>query len=303
MGMRFQALTVGLVLVTAGVAGCSSTAAGSSGAVQDAIVVSAAPSASAGASSGSSVSAEPVESAAAEPGAPSGLSEESLDSPSEEATITGAEPPSDKNVCDAGLAYACGQVGPGGGVVYYASSTPYACGADMATSCNFLEVAPNGWDGNPVKCPGGCGGSSNKTSDFGSAGIGSGRGFKYCTGKMERLNLVPDASATTIGSGYANTNSMATNCESGNAGEVARRYGGGGKDDWSLPSRDELNALYDYPNRDAVGGFSTGLSSYSCYWSSSELNSYYALHQSFKTGHMLNFIKSNSSGVRPVRSF
>jgi hypothetical protein len=61
-------------------------------------------------------------------------------------------------------------------VVFYASSTAFRCGPGMALSCNFLEVAPNGWNGKLVDCVKGCGGDDNKTSDRGSAGIGAGRG-------------------------------------------------------------------------------------------------------------------------------
>ena len=45
-------------------------------------------------------------------------------------------------------------------------------------------------------------------------------------------------------------------CEQGDAANAAQRYEGGGKIDWALPPKDELNApCYHYTNRDAIGGF------------------------------------------------
>ena len=129
--------------------------------------------------------------------------------------------------CDEGLAYSCGDTGPGGGVVFYASSTAFGCGPGAASSCTFLEVAPNGWNGTKLDCPNGCGGSPAKTSDYGSKGIGTGRGYHYCSGMGEK-NLIPDASSQAIGAGYANTRSMVANCVSGDAGQLAQSYAGGG---------------------------------------------------------------------------
>jgi hypothetical protein len=133
----------------------------------------------------------------------------------------------------------------------------------MESSCNYLEVAPNGWNGALVDCNG-CGGSPDKTSDWGQSGIGTGRGYAYCTGMGDKKQI-PNASGTDIGSGYANTTAMVQNCVAGDAGQQVRKYHGGGMTDWSLPSFYELNALAYYPNRNAIGGFADD-----SYWSSSQ---------------------------------
>ena len=93
-------------------------------------------------------------------------------------------------------------------------------------------------------------------------------------------------------------------CEQGDAANAAQRYEGGGKIDWALPSRDELDALYYYPNRAAIGGFPSLQ-----YWSSSQTPS---AGEKYAFAHY--FDKANSTvvdterkgaalGVRPVRAF
>jgi len=217
-------------------------------------------------------------------------------------------PPAYTDVCDPGLAYACGDVGPGGGTVFYASATAFACGADLASVCNFLEAAPNLW--NPTsqsKCPGSpCGGSTQVTSDF----SGTGKGITYCTGGGE-TSTVPDAMGSAVGTGYANTTALLAVCNSYDAGPVARSYAGGGLTDWSLPSDQELFALYEYPNRASIGGFNSGL-----YWSSTGVlqkcadldapAASVAVDVSMggpTGGETLCATKKKANGVRPVRAF
>lgn len=38
-----------------------------------------------------------------------------------------------------------GDVGPGGGKIFYVSPTPFACGEELLANCNYLEVAPANW--------------------------------------------------------------------------------------------------------------------------------------------------------------
>ena len=313
MRTRFKTLTVGLVLATAAMAGCSSTT-GSSGAVQNAATASASAAASSAASTGPTSSAEPVTPTDAPTEAPASPVASPTDSPSPSPSgssagpaLLGASGPGSNDVCNAGLAYTCGDIGASGvGTVFYASATPFACGLNMDSLCNYLEVAPNGWNGKMVKCPGGkpCVGSPDTTSDFGSVGPGSGKGYKYCTRK-KKDPVVPNASGTAVGSGFGNTSAMLTECDSGDAGELARGYTGGGMTDWSLPSLDELNALYYYPNRDAIGGFGA-----SDYWSSStwssttnkEVGAWYQdfMYAEYGPGYA---VEANTNGVRPIRAF
>ena len=186
MRTPFKTLTVGLVLATAAMAGCSSTTAGSSGAVQNAATASASAAASSVASTSPAPSPDPVTPTAEPTGAPSSPIASPTDSPSPSVSPTGmallgASGPGSNDVCDTGMEYGCGDIGASGvGTVFYANSTAFACGLNMDSLCNYLEVAPNGWNGKMVKCPVDCGGRTDTTSDFGSVGPGSGKGYKYC---------------------------------------------------------------------------------------------------------------------------
>jgi hypothetical protein len=168
----------------------------------------------------------------------------------------------------------------------------------MTSSCNYLEVAPNGWNGTLFKCPKfGCGGEPDTTSDWGGNKRDNtknpGDGYTFCGGTKQGSTHL-----TVVGSGYTNTSVMLTRCKSDNAGEIARSYNGGGMTDWSLPSKDELNALYYYPNRNIIGGFSA-----SDYWSSSEFDTA-AYQQSFNSGSQSTGGESHGDlGVRAVRAF
>jgi len=128
------------------------------------------------------------------------------------------------------------------------------------------------------------------------------------------------STGTEIGTGYANTSAMILQSNTaGKAGTVARAFQGGGKTDWFLPSKDELNALCKWAANDTVnvvcnnsgsGGLSLtngGFASWT-YWSSSELDSSTSLVQIFNSvgGFGRQGWESKSSNyihVRPVRAF
>lgn len=106
--------------------------------------------------------------------------------------------------------------------------------------------------------------------------------------------------STAIGTGAANTNAIVSGCaEAGIAAKVATDLDLNGYTDWYLPSKDELNKLYE--NRVAIGGFGSEV-----YWSSSEYDSFnLPWIQNFINGvQNLSALKSDPSwSVRAVRSF
>ena len=71
-----------------------------------------------------------------------------------------------------------------------------------------------------------------------------------------------------------------------------------GYDDWFLPSKDELNLMYNNLHKKGLGCFG----SFS-FWSSSEYYSKYAWRQYFVTGYQYNFDKNFNNMVRAVRAF
>lgn len=69
-------------------------------------------------------------------------------------------------------------------------------------------------------------------------------------------------------------------------------------DDWFLPSRDELNLMYENLERNGIGRFDD----YD-YWSSSETNASYAWLQGFYSGDQGDGSRSSGHCVRPARCF
>lgn len=69
-------------------------------------------------------------------------------------------------------------------------------------------------------------------------------------------------------------------------------------DDWFLPSKDELNLIYQNLKKNNLGGFSEDI-----YWSSSEKSAAYAWIQTFDDGRQNYHFRDNNYRVRPVRAF
>jgi hypothetical protein len=84
----------------------------------------------------------------------------------------------------------------------------------------------------------------------------------------------------------------------GRAATVARAFQGGSKNDWFLPSKDELNQMY--LQRSAIGGFALA-----GYLSSSEYENQatVAWFQTFYNGKQNFMGKTIALYVRPVRAF
>jgi len=72
-----------------------------------------------------------------------------------------------------------------------------------------------------------------------------------------------------------------------------------GYNDWHLPDKEELNALYTNLKSQGASDFAND-----SYWSSSEYNNYYAWRQNFKTGRTdRRGNKTKKNYVRAVRKF
>ena len=116
---------------------------------------------------------------------------------------------------------------------------------------------------------------------------------------------VTGAIGNAIGTGAANTAAIVAQNGAGAAyaAGLAHAYAGGGYDDWYLPSRDELDKLYQ--NRVAIGGFHTEPTDNPFYWSSSQHGAFdeEAMRQSFNGGLSYHLFKGDMYRVRAVRSF
>lgn len=104
--------------------------------------------------------------------------------------------------------------------------------------------------------------------------------------------------STDVGSGYANTYSAMTGTEYP-AAEAVRNATHGGYDDWFLPSKGELNLMYQNLHQEGIGGFAVH-----GYWSSSEYSSDAAWNQGFdNTGDQYDYGKEYGDKVRAARAF
>ncbi|HPE58273.1 MAG TPA: fibronectin type III domain-containing protein [Bacteroidales bacterium] len=104
---------------------------------------------------------------------------------------------------------------------------------------------------------------------------------------------------TGIGTGAANTAAIVAGCsQSGIAARICSDLVLNGYSDWFLPSRDELNLMYQNLKLNGIGGFADD-----GYWSSSEDSSDYAWVQDFNYGYQYIGNKASSERIRAVRAF
>jgi len=129
--------------------------------------------------------------------------------------------------------------------------------------------------------------------------------------QMRWSNGLPEttgATGTALGTGQSNTKTIVLVEGAGFGGTYAAELcddytnedtGTGVYSDWYLPSKDELNKLYE--NKEAIGGFADAH-----YWSSSEFDEDKTWYQFFLNGDQENTTGSKKNffkGVRAVRAF
>ena len=111
-------------------------------------------------------------------------------------------------------------------------------------------------------------------------------------------NTATGATATALGTGSANTTAIIAS--QGNTGayaaKICRDYDGGDYDDWFLPSKDELEKLYD--NRAVIGAY-VG----EWHWSSSQTANSMAWGKNFHNGLQIPWSKGAVLRVRAIRAF
>ena len=174
--------------------------------------------------------------------------------------------------------YSIGDAGPAGGLVFYDKGF-------YSDGWRYLEAAP---------------------SDIGGFVV-----FGYYRPDKKNNNVV--GTSLAIGSGKYNTERLVKHMDmdgkaySGSSGEgveeyAARKcldYSHGGHDDWFLPSKDELNLMYENLHKDGLGSFASSV----YYWSSSEKYAGSAWTQYFADGYQSGYDCGFVNPVRPVRAF
>ena len=110
-----------------------------------------------------------------------------------------------------------------------------------------------------------------------------------------------------IGSGEGNSQGIRRwqgTCSSCYASQLCQDLNLGGKTDWYLPSKYELNLMYENIGQGNVLGLgNVGNFANNYYWSSTEYDNYNARKQGFFNGGQGSDDKDDSSFVRAVRAF
>jgi len=218
--------------------------------------------------------------------------------------------------------YNVGDIGPGGGLVFYIDST----------SGLRYEMAPKNWGAGSAIDP-----TEEWTTDalscYASASTTAALDCQTNNLYPETTSGAQTASATAseaIGMGSANTDAIIARMAAGSvsssdyAAGLASAYAGvdGLTTGWFLPSKDELNAMCYYsrnlsaspdPTVSCYGSLGTtqdgtfAASTYGFdsqkYWSSSQGSTTGAWGQWFSNGDQSNGSKGSSLRVRPVRAF
>ncbi len=177
--------------------------------------------------------------------------------------------------------------------VFYVSETPFPCGPDLEQLCTTLEVAP--------------------LLQFARSELP--RSVPELTWSDNDKKVVA-AGDTAIGAGYRNTLAIiASHTDSSlvSAASFAANHVYDGKDDWYLPSKDELNELCkkftNDPNAENPSDICTGMDTTfwnftpGVYWSSSQMDSGLAWYQSFSDGEQNTGNTHLMSYVRVIRAF
>jgi hypothetical protein len=174
--------------------------------------------------------------------------------------------------CATGGTCAIGATGPGGGLIFI---TPTTAGN---SSGKYFEAAPAGWSGSGI----------DPTAAFCSV-----------------ASVHTGALGTAIGTGEANSNAISSDCIV-SASDIVTALVLNGKDDWFMPSFNELKEMYTslHKANPSLGGFSNDN-----YWSSTDdaTTAGYALQGWFGSSDGISgwdvTNETQAYKYRPVRSF
>jgi len=205
-------------------------------------------------------------------------------------------------ICIDGVGCRVGDIGPGGGRVFYYLASGFTCGPTRSDTCRYLEVSPPAlglasFDNDAVN-------TSARTwaqSPYQSAAV---------------PNFGESSTAQDIGWGYLNTLAIIAQGNTNpatSAAALAQSFSGGGKTDWHLPSYDEVQILCNwvisgscFGNAAAlnVGVGATGFVAAE-YWTSNEWTANTAIYARFSQGGFQKHTSAKSGArlVRPIRAF
>jgi hypothetical protein len=189
--------------------------------------------------------------------------------------------------CVTELVCSLGDIGPGGGMVFYAGAPFTMAGATCNTNCRYLAWAPVSWAS-----------TQSQNSSFSEPGTPT---------TDARTTIMPGnallGTSLAFGSGLSNTRLFVNAANSGNSAtngaKAVQLYAGNDSSagQWFLPSRDELVALYQSSVRSRGNFQALNL------WSSSEVSSVNNYQVSMDTGDVTAENRGIPKLFRPIRAF
>ena len=206
--------------------------------------------------------------------------------------------------CGEGGVCALGDVGPGGGIVFYVADSDFtSTGSDCNTKCRYMEITQtetspaSPWIMSVAAC-------YSEGSNASRANCTWGNSIYPESANPSAARLASEA----IGMGMSATTQIYGRMTAGGvdpkayAAGVAWSYAANGTTDWFLPSKAELNEVFK--QRDRIPGITVNTSqSASTYQSSTETTAFYSWAQTMSTGFASNVNKYAAYRVRAVRAF
>lgn len=170
--------------------------------------------------------------------------------------------------------YKIGDTGPAGGLIFYVNT-------DISLGFTYLEAAPA---------------DLSDTYAWGAMSKNvAGTSFDIGSGKANTALIIE----------FLKTSGANGNPETDKAAQMAAAHTYGGKTDWFLPSKYELDLMYKNLKVNALGNFIDDVGEEYGYWSSSQKNDYVhsAWFQYFNNDHNSYYVKNKKLYVRPIREF
>ena len=171
-----------------------------------------------------------------------------------------------------------GDIGPGGGIVFYDAGKTESWG-------RYLEIAPKSCEGERLPWRP----ANNKK------GV-------YLGASAAKMRL----EAKRLGMGKMNTERIVSAIGAGNyAAKFASDSVCGGKDDWFLPSKDELDIAFNRLAQNRVGGNDTPVGGFNkgYYWTSTSYNDRTAWTQYFMDGQHFDRVQTLDGNAIPPTPF
>jgi hypothetical protein len=145
--------------------------------------------------------------------------------------------------------YAVGDLGPGGGIIFYIAAQPFtSAGSSCNTQCHYLEVAPSTWQNGVIEEDLTYAWSTNTSVPTEQDRTTLGTEGRLSERSLEKANW-------RIGAGFNNTRVMKVAGAQADAQAAVLAYGGNDSSvgQWFIPSLNEINELCKFARGQSTG--------------------------------------------------